>query len=511
MYLTTPQQMKLIEKNSDESGVSYLNLMQNAGCSLAQFISQSSLNISNGIVVLCGSGNNGGDGFVVAKLLSDTGINVCVVLMCGEPTTEISTQTYCDLSGSSAEVLSLNDNIDKIFNKISTCSLIIDAVFGTGFHGELPPQIKACFSYASRSKAIKIAVDVPSGGNSLTGEVAENTLMCDYTVTFANKKIGMEYLPLKEYCGEIVIVDIGIPKICYTNIDHPICKIEFSQMDKIIPMRSPTSHKGNFGRLVNIAGSSRMSGACAMSTLSALRCGVGLCTVATAKSVVDSLSSTIFETMYLPLKETSKGEISFSNAKELLSACEKATAVSIGCGLGVSEDTTKLVEFLIENITCPIILDADGINCIASRIDIIKNSRASIVVTPHPAEMARMLSISTEEVLKDRLGYAIKLSTELGITVVAKGAPTIIAGDNGFCYLNSTGNAGLSKGGSGDVLTGMISSFVAQGISPTDAAAAGVFLHGLAADRVAQKLSMQGMLPTDVIAELPLLFKEMNR
>ena len=511
MYLVTPQQMKIIEKNANDSGASYLTLMQNAGYKLAQFIAGLSVDLTKGIVIFCGSGNNGGDGFVLAKLLSEMGIPVTAVLMCGEPTTEISAQSYCDLSNEAAEVLFLNDNIDKIFNKISAAGLIVDSVFGTGYHGDLPPQIKACFSYASRAQGVKLAVDIPSGGNSTTGEAAEGTMKCSYTVTFANKKIGMEFLPLKDYCGEIIIEDIGIPNTCYTNIDHPICKIEFDNMEKIIPKRSPTAHKGDFGRLVNVSGSRRMSGACAMSTLAALRSGVGICTVATSKSVVDSLSSSIYEAMYLPLKETPKGEISSTNGKEILAACEKASAVTIGCGLGVSEDTTKLVEFLLENITCPIILDADGINCIAPCIDIIKNTRASIIVTPHPAEMARLLSITTAEVLKDRLSCAIKLSTELGITVVAKGAPTIIAGESGFCYLNTTGNAGLSRGGSGDVLTGMIGSFVAQGISPTDAAVAGVYLHGLAADHVAEKLSMQGMLPTDVIAELPLVFKQMNR
>ena len=511
MVLVTPKQMKVIEKNTNDSGISYQMLMQNAGIQLAQFIMNQPLDLTAGVVIFCGNGNNGGDGFVAAKMLSEAGIPVTAALMCGEPTTEISAQAYFDLSGESADVLFLNDNIDKIFNVISSTALIVDAVFGTGYHGELPPQIKACFSYAARAKGVKLAVDVPSGGNCATGEVAEGTLKCDYTITFGAKKLGMEFSPLKNICGEILVTDIGIPKTAYSNIERPISSIQFSQMETILPERSPTAHKGDFGRLVNISGSKRMSGAAAMSTLAALRSGVGLCTLAAPKSVVDSLSGNLYEAMYLPLKETSKGEIAFSNAKEILECCEKASAILIGCGLGVSEDTTKLVEFLLENSTSSIILDADGINCLASRIDIIKNTRASIILTPHPGEMARLLSVSTEEILQDRLGWAIRLSTELGVTVVAKGAPTVIAGENGFCFVNSTGNPGLSRGGSGDVLAGMIASFAAQGIPSTDAAVAGVFLHGMAADQTAAKLSMQGMLPTDVIAELPLLFKQMNR
>lgn len=510
MYYVTPSQMKVIENNSDKSGVSYEQLMKNAGSELAQFISSLNIDFSGGIVFFCGSGNNGGDGFVAAKYLSEIGQKITVVLMDGDPSTELSAKMYCELSESSSEVLFLNDNIDKIFSKISTATVIVDSVFGTGFHGEIPPQIKACFSYAQRSLAKKIAVDVPSGGNSTTGEIAEGTLSCDYTVTFANKKIGMEFYPLKKYCGEIVVCNIGIKKECYTNIDRPIIDCELEQIKKLIPERTPLSHKGNFGKLLNISGSKRMSGAAAMSTLAALRCGVGICTLATSKSVAESLSSSIYETMYLPLKENTDGGISSSNIKDLITYAEECTAVAIGCGLSVSDDSQKIVTEIIKNVSCPIILDADGINCIAPCIDLIKDTRASIIITPHPGELARIFKISVEEALRDRLKLAIKLSSEYGITVVAKGAPTIIAGANGFCYLSRTGNAGLSRGGSGDVLTGMIASFAAQGLEPVDAAVAGTYLHGLAADMTAEKLSMQGMLPTDVIAELPLMFKEMN-
>ena len=510
MYYVTPTQMKIIESNSDKSGITYEMLMKNAGNSLAQIILSLPIDMNGGIVFLCGNGNNGGDGFYAAKLLSEAGNAVTVVLTNGDPSTELSAKMYCELSGENAEVLFLNDNIDKVFNKLSSASLIVDSVFGTGFHGEIPPQIKACFSYAQRAKAKKLAVDVPSGGNCLTGEVSEGTLICDYTVTFANKKIGMEFYPLKNYCGEIFVSDIGIKKECYSNIDRPIIECELSQIKKLIPERTPLSHKGNFGRLVNVSGCRRMSGAAAMSTLAALRCGVGLCTLATSKSVVDSLSSSIYESMYLPMKENSVGEISSSNIKEILSVCQNATSVAVGCGLSVSDDTKKIVEEIIKNVSCPIILDADGINCIASCIDIIKDKRASIIITPHVGELARIFGISVEEALRNRLSLAIKLSSEYRITVVAKGTPTIIAGENGFCFVSKTGNAGLSRGGSGDVLTGMIASFAAQGLEPTDAAVAGTFLHGLAADKTAEKLSMEGMLPTDVIAELPLLFKEMN-
>lgn len=510
-YYVTPQQMKVIEKNSDDSGVTFKELMYNAGLKTAQFVTSLSLELSYGIVILVGNGNNGGDGFVTAKLLSEFGFPVTVVLMCGEPTTRISTEAYCDLESTSVDVLTINDNQEKIFLKISAASLILDAVFGIGFHGELPPQVASCLGFIKCARAAKVAVDIPSGANAVTGEVDPATLKCDYTLTFQSEKLGMQLYPLKRYCGTVIVTDIGIDQVCYCNISHPILPIDRADIQKILPERFPWANKGDFGKLVNISGSRRMPGAAALSTLSALRCGVGLNTTATVKTVSDSLSSSIFETTWLPLKETLKGEISSTNIKEILSTCDTATAVIIGCGLGLSEDTIKLVTELIQLINVPIILDADGLNCIASSIDILKNRKAKLIVTPHPAELARLLNISKEEAIRNRYDCAVELSKNYGITVVAKGSPTIIVGENGFCFVNSTGNAGLSRGGSGDVLTGMIGSFLAQGISPTDAAVAGVYLHGLAADRICEVKSMQGMLPSDVINELPFLFKQLNR
>lgn len=511
MYLVTPKQMKLIEQAADSMGISYAKMMENAGTALAKFITELPVDLTKGVVIFCGNGNNGGDGYVTARLISQMGIPVSAVLMNGEPTTETAMQMYCELASASAQVLYLNDNIDKIFSELSEAAVIVDAVFGTGFHGELPPQIKACFSYCMRCSAVKIATDVPSGGNCETGAASENVMKCDYTVTFAAKKIGMLSSPLKELCGEIIVADIGIPKSCFADIDHPISILEASEIEEILPVRPADSHKGNFGRLLNISGAARMPGACALSTLSALRSGAGLVTVCSVKSVTSSLSSTIFEATYLPCDEDKQGFLSEKSLDEILSAAEKATAITIGCGLGVTDSTVKIVKAVIENAACPIIIDADGINCIASCIDIIKNAKASITVTPHAAELARLLGISTEEVLADRMNCAVRLSAEYGITVAAKGVPTYVVGANGSCYINSTGNPGLSRGGSGDVLTGIIGGLAAQGIPPEKAAAAGVFLHGKAADRTAEKLSMQGMLPSDVISELPLLFKDLNR
>lgn len=511
MYYITPEQMKQLEKASNDNGISYYQLMLNAGEKLAGFILSMPCDLSHGIVFFCGNGNNGGDGFIAAKLVSESGYPVTVVLMCGDPVTESATKAYFELSGTSVDVLNLYDNNDIIFSKLAAASLIVDSVFGTGYHGDLPPQVKACFSFATRSGAKKLAVDCPSGCDCLNGNVADGTMMCDYTVTFANRKIGMEFYPMKEYCGKIFEADIGILKICYKSVTRLIMRADMEFMKKIINVRSPRTHKGNYGHLLNIAGSKTMPGAAALSTLSALRSGVGLCTLASTKSVTELHASSIYEAMYLPLKENTAGCISASNEKEILKACKNSDAIAFGCGLGKSEDSFELLKAILKNVSCPVIIDADGLNCIGTNIDIFKDTRASIIITPHVAELARLLGISTAEVTEDRYNLVTKLSDEYGITVVSKGTPNIIAGSNGFSFISDSGNAGLARGGSGDTLTGIIAAFAAQGLTTTEAAVAGSYLFGLAADRVSDKLSMQGMLPSDVINELPLLFKDMNR
>ena len=509
-YLVTPQQMRFLEDSEAKNGISLWEMMKRAGSALAEFIVNSE-SCRGSVVIFCGSGNNGGDGLVCANRLAETGIAVTAVMMCGDPSTELAVRAYCELSSSSAEVLNLNDNIDKIFARISEAAVIVDSVFGTGFHGELPPHVKACFSYAMRSPAVKIAADCPSGADCVTGSVCENVIKCNYTITFAEQKVGMVLLPMKAFCGDIITADIGIDKKHLKSLQAPIILEDMADTKKLIPPRPSNAHKGNFGRLLNIAGSRRMPGAAALSTLAALRSGVGLCTLASAKTVCESLSSSVFETMYLPMKENPAGGISVTNKKELLTAALGSDAVAIGCGCGKSDDILEITKELLTQYDKTIIIDADGINSIASDINILTNTRADVIVTPHPAELARLLGVSVGDVLADRLGMAQKLAKSCGVTVVSKGTPTVIAAKSGFCHVCAVGNAGLSRGGSGDVLTGIIASLAAQGLSAEEASCLGVMLHGGAADIAAEKLSMQGMLPSDVIAALPLLFKELNR
>lgn len=505
--------MKTIEAYSDSHGVSYRQLMENAGAAAAEKICRiaSETDLSDGILILCGKGNNGGDGFVTAKNLYDVGLNVTVVLANGEPSTELAAIEYCELSGCGINVLELNDNIEEVFRLFSSSALIVDSVYGTGFHGKLPPELKACFSYASRCKAIKLAMDVPSGGNCLSGEAAESTLKCDFTVTFGCKKIGMLSDPLKSLCGEITTADIGFTEDCFKAADGILQTFEPKDAKALFPPRAEDCYKNQFGHLLVIGGCKKMSGAAAMSVMSALRSGVGLCTLASTDEVINRVAHSVNEATFLPLPSDTDGAISSEACEMLAEEVRKMSAVLIGCGLSVTEDTRKAVQAVIEAAECPVIIDADGLNCIAGCIDIIRNTKCRLIFTPHLGELKRLYKGAFgENEAADRFSMAEALSREFDIVVAAKGVPNYIIG-GGSSFVCKAGNPGLSRGGSGDVLAGIIAAFAAQGLAPVEAAAAGVYVHGRAADLTAKKLSVTGMLPTDVINELPFVFREWNR
>lgn len=504
-FIVTPKQMKILENASHCVGVSLSMLMDNAGKSLAeriQNILQEKTYINN-VYILAGNGNNAGDGFVCAQFLCNHNIKVNVIMLCGDVKTELSQVAYSKMHG-----IDITFEYDKI--DFSDC-LVVDCVLGTGFHGELPDNLTELFTTINSSTCVKVACDIPSGTSALNGYCSNGTLQCDYTVTFGAIKTGMLLSPCREACGEIIVADINIPKQEYIKLEKPVIKLNTDYVKKLIPIRKATSHKGDFGKLINISGSKNYTGAVALSSLSALRSGVGICTIASPKCVTSIIGSSVFEATYLTLEEDKNGQISFSNYDILAENIKCASAVLIGCGLGISDDIKKLVEKIILNAECPLIVDADGINSILDRIDILKNTKASIILTPHPGELARLLNISTKEVLKERVRLASEFSKEYGVTLVSKGSGTVIATPDGRLYFSTAGNPGLSRGGSGDVLAGMIASFSAQGLSPEDAACAGVFLHGTTADIVADKISVQGMLPSDIIKELPLVFKAIDR
>lgn len=273
--------------------------------------------------------------------------------------------------------------------------------------------------------------------------------------------------------------------------------------NKAVFNRPDDSNKGTLGSLLCICGSYGMAGAAIMAGKAALRCGIGLLKIAVPNSIYPVCATNILESVYYPLEETSNGVISSKNTDFLLEMCEKSSAVVIGCGLSVCDDTKNLVQSVITNCEKPLVIDADALNCICNKPEILKNLKAPAIITPHPGEMARLLHSTPKTVNSNRENTAINFAKKFGVVTVLKGAGTIIASPDGEVYINHTGNSGMATGGSGDVLSGIIGSLLAQGASPINAAAAGVFLHGTIGDLAAEKLGKISMLPTDMIDMIP--------
>ena len=495
MRIVTPQQMRTIEDNSEKYGVSKKVLMENAGHNLAFEIDMYCIRISResdrkrterNVVFLAGSGNNGGDCFVSARLLAERSFRNITVILFGNPKTELAKEMFARIPSVSVRITDINDKNLKSY--IESADVLVAGVFGTGFHGVLDKSIADIFSIGT--KAYKIAVDVPSGADCRTGGVADGTFRADRTLALGCLKTGMTQYPLREYCGKINVMDINIPEkaFCLSEDEriyslvgygtHPVIKhygndITFinnnyvlnndtnknrpvfkGQPDNFPPVRRADSHKGDFGKVLIIAGSSSMRGAGALSVLGALKSGAGLVRLMSAEKCIDTVSVLAPEATFAEIRCNNKGFMLFDS--ETLSAeMKRADVVVIGCGMGVTDDTRKMTEFVVENAEIPVIIDADGINCIASDIDILLKKKTDIIITPHVGEMARLVKKPVSEINGNRFETAESLAEKYNITVVLKGAGTVIA-DNKRTSVNCTGNPGMSRGGSGDFLCGII-------------------------------------------------------
>jgi hydroxyethylthiazole kinase-like uncharacterized protein yjeF len=509
LKILTPDQMKEAENRvTFEAGISTQRLMENAGAAAARVIREEIDIIGIKCSVICGKGNNGGDGFVVARKLVEYGADVTVVLASEKPKTTDAFEMLERLNILNIKILEIPIAYNSILDLIKRSTVIVDAIFGIGFNGAVNHIHSKLINAINLSDATVFSLDVPSGVNALTGQVDSICVKADYTIVLAVPKPCHVTYPSASFCGKLITTDIGIPEYIINSIDSFTELINYDMIKAALPERKPDSHKGNYGRLLSICGSVGMTGAAYFAATAAIKCGAGLVTAAVPKSISIPLASKFNEVMLLPLEETSDGTLSLMCKAKLLNKISESDAVVLGCGLGSGLDVLELVAEVIKKSCCPIILDADGINAINKNINLLQEAQAPIIMTPHPGELARLLNISSQKVQADRINIAQKFAISFGVVVVLKGIFTIIAKPNGHILINPTGNPGMAKGGSGDVLSGMIASFVAQGLSPVDAAMCGVFLHGLAGDTCAHRISQYGMTPTDMLDVIPHLFKD---
>ncbi|MBR3844538.1 MAG: NAD(P)H-hydrate dehydratase [Clostridia bacterium] len=500
MILLTAQQMKQAEKTASQQGLSYSRMMDNAGSSAAKWIHQQFPMVEQEkTVVLCGNGNNGGDGFVVARRFAQKGFSVSVVLLNGTPESVSAMEMASRLQEYGVTVVDAKTQWSFAKKMLEECALIVDAIFGTGFHGQLPGTVRQAFAYVNRLEKPVVALDLPSGVTADTGAVADDTLRCAGTVTFHSYKYAHVLYPARELCGTVWNADIGIDK---PQEGLPFV-IERPWVVERLKRPKDNTHKGSFGTAGLFVGSEGMAGAALFAIRACLRCGVGLARPIVPNSIYPLVASGAPEGVYTLYDQTVSAGI-------VANECMKATACLVGCGSKKTPFTRDVVLELISSYTAPLVIDADGINSIHSHIDRLKERKGETVLTPHPGEMARLLGKTIEQVQENRIETAQSFAKEYGVIVVLKGAGTVIAGSHGELAVSLTGNSGLSKGGSGDVLAGMITSFLAQGMDAFQSACVGVWLHGLAGEITSQKLSRRGMLPSDVIECLPDLFLELE-
>lgn len=510
MKIITCAKMKEAEAYAINSGISASRLMENAGSAAARYIRGIMPLTGLRCTVICGCGNNGGDGFVVARRLIETGAQITVVLACGQPRTTDASGMLERLQDISVTILDYNRDRRRCVSLIARSDVIVDAIFGTGFHGRADETMSELFGYINSGMAKVFAIDMPSGANADSGSVEGTCVRADHTITFAAAKTGHFLSPAVGYCGKISVMNIGIPDAALDDgstaelLDLDYCR-------RALPVRERSSNKGDYGRVFCLCGSLTMPGAAYMSSTAATRCGAGLITLGVPRCIHAPLVSKLSEVMTIPLEETESGAVSLRAKSRILSACARADAVLIGCGLSLDAETVKLVCELVSSLSCTVVLDADGINAVAQHIDLLRDSKANLILTPHPGEMSRLTGRPTAEIQQSRVDIARSFAMDNGVTLVLKGADTVVSLPDGRVFINPTGNPGMARGGSGDILAGMITGFAAQGLSNESAACCGVYIHGLAGDRCAEKFSQYGMLPTDMFTEIPQIFRDMSR
>lgn len=504
MYLLSAEQMRAIDRRAIEDlGLPILDLMEKAGLGVALAARQMLGGELEGktIAVLCGKGNNGGDGLVAARYLAQGGGKVTIYLLARA--TELAGAAKTNLTRAQEAKIRIVELSDAK-QLPETCDLFIDAIVGTGFQGTLTSLAAEVLQKVSSSERAVLAVDIPSGVDATTGEIKGPVAKARKTVTFAWPKVGQFLFPGKFYSGEVQVVDIGIPKSGAEPEKVNLHLLTKSEIAQNLPLRKPDGHKGTFGKVLVIAGSEGLTGAACLASLAALRSGCGIVILGCPESLNDIFEIKLTEVMSRPLPEVKHRRVlSLRSLGEILKLMEWADVVALGPGVGTHHETQDLVRRLLMRIEKPVVLDADGINALAKDNSALKNRTHPTIVTPHVGELARLLSESPEELNRNRIESARQAARELNCIVVFKGAPTLIGEPSGNVYLNPTGNSGMATAGSGDVLTGAIAGIWAQGAKPVQAACAGVFLHGLAGDLSRDAKNEYSLIAGDILDHLP--------
>lgn len=512
MKLATPKQMNEIDSYTiNEIGIPGIVLMENAALRVVEEIERDLKGVvRKNIALFAGKGNNGGDAFAAARHLYNKGADVRVYMLAEKG--EIKGDAWTNLAaldkmGVETVELLEKQQCSRLHDDLKSSDLIVDGILGTGLKGDVKGLVEEVIKIINNSGKAVISIDIPSGVSGETGKVLGTCINANKTVTFALPKIGLMVCPGCESAGELVVADIGIPSKSVDRLNIRLNTVDRDYVSGLLPLRFKNSNKGDYGKIFIVTGSVGMTGAGCLTAGAALRTGAGLVYIGVPSKLTSIYDTLVLESVTVPLEDNNTGYLSRNCIAQILERLKRSTAAAVGPGLSTSDDTVEIVGKIIESAEIPVVYDADALNAISRDVSVLKKLKTKCIITPHPGEMSRLGGITIEEVQNNRVEVAREFAAKWNVVTVLKGSRTIVADPDGEVYINTTGNPGMATGGTGDVLTGIITGLSAQGLKPLEAAVAGVYLHGLAGDNAAKIKGEHGMTAGDLVAELPYAIK----
>jgi NAD(P)H-hydrate epimerase len=516
MWAVNAEQMRELDRRTiEEVGIPGVVLMENAARGALCVLWRAFPDLERRrVALLCGRGNNGGDGLAMARHLLQKGVVVEIHLTGPperlSPNARVQWEILKRL-GVDVGIVGTPEGVSPSQLDWDRFDVVVDALLGTGLRSEVRGTLAELVHLMNRCPAPVFAVDIPSGLSSDDGRPLGETVRAHLTATFGLPKVGQFLFPGRAYCGDLWVVDIGIPQCLVEEIDPRARIVDPESLKGIIYPRDPASHKGSFGHLLVLAGSPGKTGAGIMASEAALRVGAGLVTLGLPKSLDPTVQARLIEAMTLPLPEGQEQSLSRAALGAILEAMEGKAAVVMGPGLSTMGETPSLVRDVLKRIRIPVVVDADGLNALVGHLELISAAQAPVVLTPHPGEMARLMGRTVREIQEDRIGWTLQLSQRIGAYVVLKGAGTVIAGPEGSVSLVPSGNPALASGGTGDVLSGMIGGLLAQGLPVLETLELAVYLHGLVGDLWAEAKGDRGLMATDLLDRIPETLNRLGR
>jgi ADP-dependent NAD(P)H-hydrate dehydratase / NAD(P)H-hydrate epimerase len=507
MIVVTAEEMRELDRLTiQKHGTPSLVLMERAGLGITQAIVERFGTVAKrGVLVVAGKGNNGGDGFVVARLLKKKRIPCEVALLARPP--ELSPDAahnlklFLQLKGKVTQIAA--DQLSLLQQCMNRKGLLVDSILGTGMKNEVRDFFAEAITLMNAAGLPIVAVDIPSGLDTDKGTPLGVSIQAELTVALGFAKLGQVIYPGLDYVGDLAVADIGIDARALAEVAPQTEVIDAEEIGWLVPRRQRDTHKGTYGHLLVMAGSRGKTGAAILACRAAMRTGAGLVTLAAPRSLNDIFASSLVEVMTEPLRDSVDEEREPLSDDDWRRMLERKSAFLFGPGIGVTDTTRNTLRWLLRNLNMPWVIDADGLSNLALDLDRLRDAKTPPVLTPHPGEMARLLGTDNASVNQNRVKVAREFATKHRCHLVLKGARTVIATAEGKVFINPTGNPGMASGGMGDVLAGILAALLAQGFAPQDAMKLGVYLHGFVGDQVARAKGEIGLIASDLVEQLP--------